>query len=280
MKNNLIVLIGLLISFCSFGQESQYFSMYFQTKVKERTPYLRTYKKNDNKFLTEDFKNDTLQLSGMITGTNEISEVDNFLMYVRTDGQKNLYKDSFKKLNGEFIAYYGNGKPSSQVIYKQNKILHTQVWTADGKEQLINGAGIYKCFSDDSNVDVYQEYEDSVLVSGYSFRRLKGDTLYSKVDKQAEPKEGIQDFYQNLAKVLKYPIVARFVGKEGRVFVEFIVDETGKLTEFNPKTKEGYKFETKVIKELSKFPNWNPAVYKGRFVKQMFVLPINYKLTN
>ncbi|MFM7851621.1 MAG: TonB family protein [Flammeovirgaceae bacterium] len=80
--------------------------------------------------------------------------------------------------------------------------------------------------------------------------------------------------------MLKYPLVARFVGKEGRVFIQFVVDENGKLTDFSPKTKEGYGLETKVIRKLEAFPNWTPAVYNGKFVKTRFVLPIKYQLTD
>jgi TonB family protein len=164
------------------------------------------------------------------------------------------------------------------VVFKRNKILYTQAWTEDGKEQLINGTGMNKSSSYERNEDSYQKYVDSLIVSHYIFRQFKKDTIYVKVDKQAEPKEGIQTFYQNLVKVLKYPLVARFVGKEGKVFVEFIVDENGKLIDFSPKTNEG--FETKIVRKLETLPNWNPAVYKGRYVKTRFVLPITYKLTD
>ncbi len=141
-KKNLTALMGLIISFCSFGQESQYFSMYFQAKVNEKSPYRRIYERDNNKFLTKDLQNDSLQLSGIITGTNDIEEINYFLMYIKTNGQENLYQPSFKRLNGEFIEYYKTGKPNIQILYRHNNILYSQVWDEDGKEQLINGSGI------------------------------------------------------------------------------------------------------------------------------------------
>jgi periplasmic protein TonB len=90
----------------------------------------------------------------------------------------------------------------------------------------------------------------------------------------------MQGFYQELARTLKYPLVARFVNKEGLALIKFIVDEHGKLTDFAPISKEGFGFEKRVIEKLQKFPDWNPAIFKNRNVKMRFVLPIRYKLTN
>lgn len=279
-KSRLTLLTTLLISFSSLGQESSYFSMYFQAKVTERTPYLRKYIKSDWQISTEDYKNDKLEFSGTVIGTVDINETDDFLGYIRTLGHESKFKESFKKLGGKFRFYHESGGLSNELVYKRNTILHTQAWTEDGKEQLVNGTGFNKTSSEEYYEDCYGEYKDSLIIANYSVRRLRKDTIYTKVDKQAEPKEGIQTFYQNLVKVLKYPLVARFVGKEGRVFIQFVVDENGKLTDFSPKTKEGYGLETKVIRKLEAFPNWTPAVYNGKFVKTRFVLPIKYQLTD
>jgi TonB family protein len=254
--------------------------MYFQAKVTEKTPYVRKYVKTDGQISVEDFKNDKLEFSGTVTGTVDMNETDDFLGYIRTLGQESKYKEAFKKLGGQFRFYHESGGLSNEVVYKRNTILYTQAWTEDGKEQLLNGTGLSKSSSKEYDEDSYEEYKDSLMTAHYSVRRMQKDTIYAKFDKQAEPKEGIQTFYQNLVKVLRYPLVARFVGKEGRVFIQFVVDENGKLTDFSPKTKEGYGFENRVVQKLQAFPNWKPAVYKGRFVKTRFVLPIIYKLTD
>ena len=272
---------ALLISFVSYGQqEMHYFTRYFHSKVTEKTPYQRKYSIRSKQITTLDYDNDRLELRATVTGTADLDEIDEFLQYIRTLGQESKYKEMFSKFNGQFTFYHKNGKPSYELLFLRNRILYSQTWTEEGKEQLVNGTGRSRSFGRDQNEDSYEEYIDSLLVSHYIFRQLKKDTIYGKVDKQAEPKEGIQAFYQNLVKVLKYPLVARFVGKEGKVFVEFVVDESGKLTDFNPKTNAGYGFETKVVRKLEAFPSWKPAVYKGRYVKTRFLLPISYQLTD
>lgn len=95
----------------------------------------------------------------------------------------------------------------------------------------------------------------------------------------AIPKEGFEEFFQNLVNVLRYPGIARLAGKEGHIYVEFVVDKNGQLTDFRPLSSEGYNFEEKAIKKLEKLPPWHPAIYKSYRVKQKFVLPVKFKLT-
>jgi hypothetical protein len=274
----LLIGLALLISLTSVGQETQYFSKYFAAKVTEKTNYVRKYTKEGEKTLIEDIQNNKLQMSGMILGTVDRNEIDDFVHYIRTLGQDNKYKNSFDKLNGSFTFYYKSGGHSHEVLFHDNKLLYSQLWTENGDAVLTNGTGINKSSADEENSDRYEEFKDSVVVSRYSIRHLQKDTIYSKVDKAAEPKEGIQKFQRDLVGILKYPSVAQIAGKEARVFVQFIVDERGKLTDFTPKTKEGYGFEKKVIQKLQTLPDWNPAVFNGRFVKQSFILPVNYQL--
>lgn len=279
-KSRLTVFITLLISYSSFGQEIHFFSMYFNARVTEQTPYVRKYHKSNGQMLIEDYKNGKLQLSGVITGTVVLNKTDEFLGYIRSLGQESKYKEWFKSLEGTFKFYHESGNPSNEVIYKQNKFFYAQAWDEDGKEQLLLGTGKNKSSSEEYLEDTYEEYKDSLRIMHYVVRRVKKDTIHLMFDKQAEPREGIQTFYQNLINVLKYPSVARFVGKEGQVFIQFVVDENGKLTDFSPMTKQGYGLEKKVVEKLEEFPNWRPASFNGRSVKTRFVLPITYKLTD
>ncbi|MBL0740757.1 energy transducer TonB [Chryseolinea lacunae] len=280
-KINTLLVLLFITTLHSVAQESQYFTMYFQGRSKAKTDYERRYVTSGNQVSTEDYKKNKLTLSGAITGTTDATEADLFVSYIRSMGYVQRYRESFKTLEAKYRYYYEAGGPSLEVVFFQNKIRFTQAWSVDGKEQLTNGTGIRKSQPEPGDPDsYYEEYKDSVRITSYCVRHTKGDTLYQQVDTPASPKEGIQAFGQHVVKVVKYPTLARFVGKEGKVFIYFVVDENGKLTEFSPKTNEGFGFETKVVRKLEEFPNWNPAVYKGRPVKSAFVLPINYKLTN
>jgi protein TonB len=81
-----------------------------------------------------------------------------------------------------------------------------------------------------------------------------------------------------IGKNLKYPSAARRMGIEGQVFVQFVVDAEGKISEV--KTIKGISAECdkeaeRVIKMM---PPWKAGKQNGKPVKVRFVLPIRFKL--
>ncbi len=57
------------------------------------------------------------------------------------------------------------------------------------------------------------------------------EEIFRIVEEPATPIGGYAAFYQYIAKNLKYPAQARRMGIEGRVFVQFVVDPQGNITE-------------------------------------------------
>jgi len=55
------------------------------------------------------------------------------------------------------------------------------------------------------------------------------EEIFNIVDVQPVPQGGMETFYQYVANNLKYPEEARKEGKEGKVFVEFIIRKNGKI---------------------------------------------------
>ena len=59
----------------------------------------------------------------------------------------------------------------------------------------------------------------------------KVDEIFTIVEEQPSPEGGIKSFYEFVSKNLYYPAQARRMGMEGRVFVEFVVEKDGSLTD-------------------------------------------------
>jgi TonB family protein len=273
----LILIFFLVLPTSFYGQERRFFTRHFQTMVNEKTENERKYTFEENWTIIEDSMGAHLQVKGIIYGLTQLDKVNEFTWYCRSLGEEMNYRDYFKNIKGVF-DFYEKGKIVKQVIIKNKKVKYAQVWDSDGQELLSSGTGVNNYRSGDE--DVYESYKDSTLVVCYGIRTEKRDTIYRTYDKLASPKEGLSNFYQNLVRNLKYPGVARLAGKEGRVYIQFIVDEKGNLTEFKALSKEGFNLEAKAIKRLEKFPKWNPTVFNNRSVKSKFVLPINFKLTD
>ncbi|MEO8405016.1 MAG: energy transducer TonB [Chitinophagaceae bacterium] len=78
---------------------------------------------------------------------------------------------------------------------------------------------------------------------------------------------------------IEYPQEAIDNSAEGTVYVQFGVDENGKVTNVTTTGKKiGYGLEEEAIKVVSDMPKWTPGQVKGKTVKTWRTLPIVYKI--
>ena len=89
---------------------------------------------------------------------------------------------------------------------------------------------------------------------------------------------GMDAMMKFLSKNIVYPIYGRENNMEGKVIVQFIVDEKGVVT--NPIVLRGMggEFDENAIAAVKKMPKWNPGMQRGIPVKVKFTIPISYKL--
>lgn len=113
------------------------------------------------------------------------------------------------------------------------------------------------------------------------------------VEKAAEFPGGISKFYKYVGKNLKYPEAARRNGIEGKVFVEFVINQDGSIDDesVRPLTQEELNRVSKskdvtfdpdcqgeAVRLLKNCANWIPAPIKSTAVKQRMVLPIAFRI--
>ena len=98
------------------------------------------------------------------------------------------------------------------------------------------------------------------------------------LDAKAEPLSGYAGFYKFIRKHLKYPRAARQLEIEGRVFVSFVIDEQGKLTDITIIRGIGGGCDEETLRVMRLIPAWKPGIVSGRPVKARMALPITFKL--
>lgn len=106
----------------------------------------------------------------------------------------------------------------------------------------------------------------------------KVDEIFTIVEEQPSPDGGIKSFYEFVSKNLNYPAQARRMGMEGRVFVEFVVEKDGSLTDIKVVKGIGAGCNEEAVRVLSLAPNWNPGKQRGREVRVRMIMPIMFKL--
>ena len=98
------------------------------------------------------------------------------------------------------------------------------------------------------------------------------------VEDQPEPQGGMQAFYEYVGKNLKYPSQARRMGIEGKVFVQFVVNTDGTLTDVQAIKGIGAGCDDEAVRVVKTAPKWKPGKQRGKPVRVRMVLPITFKL--
>ena len=105
-----------------------------------------------------------------------------------------------------------------------------------------------------------------------------GSQVFMIVEKPAEPNGGLEGLFQLLSKNLKYPATARQHGIEGSVFVSFIVERDGTLTDTKVVKGIGGGCDEEAVRVVQLSSPWVPGMQRGKPVRCRFVLPVKFHL--
>jgi TonB family protein len=119
------------------------------------------------------------------------------------------------------------------------------------------------------------EYNDQVASLA---ERSKENNVYTVVEESASPEGGIETFYGFLAKNISYPKDAREAGVQGKVFVSFIVEPDGSLSDLNVVKGVNELLDAEALRVVKLSPKWTPGKHEGVVVRQKMVLPINFAI--
>ena len=107
----------------------------------------------------------------------------------------------------------------------------------------------------------------------------EGDMLFDAgVEQQPMFPGGLEAFANYLRKNLRYPATAAEIGVMGRVFVNFIVEKDGSLTDIKVVKGIGHGCDEEAIRVLKKSPRWAPGMQNQQKVRVMFTIPIVFQM--
>lgn len=130
----------------------------------------------------------------------------------------------------------------------------------------------------DLDVEITEETVVEDIVFDAPVEEEVADEIFTIVEDQPSPKGGLSAFYEYIGKKLKYPAQARRMGIEGKVYVEFVVDKDGSITDVRAMKGIGAGCDQEAIRVIKSSPKWKPGKQRGRPVKVRMILPITFKL--
>jgi protein TonB len=106
------------------------------------------------------------------------------------------------------------------------------------------------------------------------------DEIFQIVEEPAAPIGGYETFYAYVSSQLHYPRKALDMQVSGKVYVKFVVDRDGSLTQLEVVRGIGFGCDEEALRVLAKAPKWKPGKQRGRNVRQQMIIPIVFKLAD
>jgi len=75
-----------------------------------------------------------------------------------------------------------------------------------------------------------------------------------------------------------YPAEARTKGYQGTVYVTFVVDPDGQITDVRVLKGVHESIDAEAVRVVSMMPNWEPGIVKDEPVRVQFTMPISFTL--
>jgi protein TonB len=89
---------------------------------------------------------------------------------------------------------------------------------------------------------------------------------------------GEEALFRFLRNNVRYPAAAREAGISGTVFLAFVVERDGSITDVEVLRGVGGGCSEEAVRVVKMMPVWNPGIQSGRYVRVKFTMPVKFIL--
>lgn len=140
--------------------------------------------------------------------------------------------------HGEWKFYFETGELAAIEMYENGKMLKANWWNVDGTE-----------------AEVPEITESELSFDG-------GVTA-------------MMTFIQN---IIEYPQISIELGEQGAVYIQFIVEKDGSLTDVKVVMGVSEAIDAEALRVIKAMPKWNPYVDHNRESRVRYTMPIHFRL--
>lgn len=248
-KQLLIALLSLT-SIAIYGQDTVYFNV-MGDKVQSLS-LANTYKVTVNDSVAANRK---IERQYYKSG-NIKSEIHQLVVPIK-EGDKNtmLY------LDGKFREWYENGQLWKDLNYDQNN-LNGEIMT----------------YWDNGQLKRHELFQSGKSVKGECYNREGESVDFYSFMVMPQFQGGISALMDFLSRRVTYPVAMQKSHLEGKVFVGFMVNKEGLVTDVKVLRGVSPEFDEEAIRVAKSMPKWNPGMQDGEKVNVRYTLPIQFRL--
>lgn len=196
--------------------------------------------------------------------------------------KRDYITSGFEELSDEVIVEVNLAQPKQkqvvktstnsdivQIVKDEAKIVEKKIDVTKKEEELVDITDIDLILDGDGG-DGEPVIED-----------LSGIFDMSQIDKSPEFPGGMEKMIPYLRNNTKYPTISLEEGSQGKVYVSFVVDKEGNITDVQIAKSDADKYCGKeALRVVSSMPKWIPGEVRGRKVKTRFILPVIFRINS
>lgn len=138
----------------------------------------------------------------------------------------------------------------------------------------------------DDNEEIEEEIEfddreidqDTEIAELVEVEEVNEEEIFTIVETMPSFPGGEAALFKYLQQNVKYPQMAKDAGITGRVFVSFVIDKSGNVTDTKILRGIGGGCDEEALRVVKAMPDWSPGKQRGRSVNVEYRLPINFIL--
>ncbi|HET6989950.1 MAG TPA: TonB family protein, partial [Bacteroidia bacterium] len=270
----------------------------------------RIYKYYPGFVKTEEFSDYTewdAQGHLLLKGTYHFEEKEKtWTTYYPGEKIKSITPYSNGKISGVYKKWYANGKELIEMECEGNEVTTApKVWDEKGKpikagtkqyQEIVDSSKPGEIYNDPKKykenrtqeviydqVNVTQEGENEIPVSDVPVDRIVEENpgeVFTYAEVMPEFPGGSSEMVKFIQDNIKYPSVEKESGKTGTVYVQFVVEEDGSLSNIHiVKSVSGAPgFDKEAIRVISIMPKWIPGKMNGKTVRVQIINPVRFQL--
>ena len=115
--------------------------------------------------------------------------------------------------------------------------------------------------------------------NSYSFFMPQDTMIYDMPEQMPEFPGGADAMEQFVNDNIKYPPLAKEKGIQGKVYVQFVVEKDGSITQVKVRRGAHELLDKEAVRVIKMMPNWKPGSMRGKVVRVRYTIPIIFALS-
>lgn len=129
-------------------------------------------------------------------------------------------------------------------------------------------------------MDTEMSQDDIVDFSNMVFEEETRDEgeIFMIVEEMPEFPGGTEALQKYLAQSVRFPVVAQENGIQGRVYIQFVINQNGEVTNATILRGVDPSLDREALRVVEAMPKWKPGKQRNSPVRVSYIVPINFLL--